>query len=83
MNNIDRRNKLDEQPFTYNITKKKTVRILYFGKTVVILKENKAEQLIERMEEVDFDEFEVQLLLAKVTGNFKRGNEKNSKRKWK
>ncbi len=83
MNNIDRRNKLEEQPFTYNITKKKTVRIFYFGKPVVILKENKAEQLIERMEEVDFDEFEVQLLLAKATGNFKRGNEKNSKPKWK
>ncbi|WP_270219787.1 hypothetical protein [Lactococcus lactis] len=83
MNNIDRRNKLEEQPFTYNITKKKTVRIFYFGKPVVILKENKAEQLIERMEEVDFDEFEVQLLLAKATGNFKRGNEKNSKSKWK
>ncbi|PKE43066.1 hypothetical protein CW666_10880 [Macrococcoides caseolyticum] len=83
MNNIDRRNKLEEQPFTYNITKKKTVRIFYFGKPVVILKENKAEQLIERMEEVDFDEFDVQLLLAKATGNFKRGNEKNSRRKWK
>jgi len=81
MNNIDRRNKLEEQPFTYNITKKKTVRIFYFGKPVVILKENKAEQLIERMEEVDFDEFDVQLLLAKATGNFKRGNEKNSRRK--
>lgn len=31
------------------------------------------------MEDVDYDEFEVQLLLAKATGNFKRGNEKTNK----
>ena len=27
MKNIDNRNKLEEQPFTFNITKKKTIRI--------------------------------------------------------
>ena len=32
------------------------------------------------MEDVDYDEFEVQLLLAKATGNFKRGNEKNKRK---
>lgn len=81
MKNIDNRNKLEEQPFTFNITKKKTIRIFYFGNPVTILKNHKAEQLIGRMEDVDYDEFEVQLLLAKATGNFKRGNEKNNKRK--
>ena len=38
MKNIDNRNKLEEQPFTFNITKKKTIRIFYFGKPVTILK---------------------------------------------
>ncbi|MFY2151911.1 hypothetical protein ACOSZA_03090 [Mammaliicoccus sciuri] len=79
MKNIDNRNKLEEQPFTFNITKKKTIRIFYFGKPVTILKNHKAEQLIGRMKDVDYDEFEVQLLLAKATGNFKRGNEKTNK----
>ncbi len=30
MKKIDNRNKLEEQPFTFNITKKKTIRIFLF-----------------------------------------------------
>ena len=30
MKNIDNRNKLEEQPFTFNITKKKTIKFLFW-----------------------------------------------------
>lgn len=75
MNNIDKRNRLDESPFSYQITKDNSVFIEYHGKRVKILKGKEAEKLLERIEEAE-DEKEEQLILAKITGNFKRGNER-------
>ncbi|PNZ76917.1 hypothetical protein CD111_05570 [Mammaliicoccus stepanovicii] len=82
MRSIDKRGKLSEDPFSYQITKKRTVRIFFGGKEIKILKDAKAEQLIKKMEAVDYDDYDVQLLLAKVTGNFKHGNEKVHKSKY-
>lgn len=74
MNNIDKRNKLEEKPFSYQV-KKKTIFLEFRGKRVKVLKGEEAEKFLERMHALK-DEKEEQFLLAKVTGNFKRGNER-------
>ena len=81
MSGIDKRNRLGEEPFTYQITKKGTVMISYEGRQIKMVKGAEAERLIVRIMEVEDDLTEVQLLLAKITGNFKRGNEKLKKNK--
>lgn len=81
MSEIDKRNKLSEELFTFQITKKGSVVIYYGGKQIKIVKDKKAERLIERIKEVEDNITEVQLLLARITGNFKRGNEKFGKNK--
>lgn len=75
MGNIDKRNRLDEEPFSYRITKDDTVFIEFHGKRVKTLKGKEAEKFLERIEEAE-NEKEEQLILAKITGNFKRGNER-------
>ncbi|MCL2376154.1 MAG: hypothetical protein FWC76_02040 [Defluviitaleaceae bacterium] len=73
-NAIDKRGILDEEVFAYKITKDKKVFILYHGKQVTTLSGSKAEKFIADISDVDGKE--AQLIMAKVTGNFKRGNEK-------
>lgn len=70
-----------EGPFTYQFTKKGTVVIHYEGKQIKVVKEKEAERLLAKIHEVEQQTIEVQLLLAKMTGNFKRGNEKLDKHK--
>jgi hypothetical protein len=74
LGNIDKRKRLEEEVFTYRITKNNMVFIDYNGKQVTTLKGKEAEKIIKRIEQAATDH-EVQLILAKVTGNFKRGNE--------
>lgn len=71
---IDRRGKLEEEPFSFHITKDKKVQVGWNGRTVMIIKDKKAKDIINKLERADSSE--VQLILAKVTGNFKRGNER-------
>jgi len=78
---IDKRNRLGEEPFAYQITKKGTVVIYYEGKQIKIVKDREAERLIVKINKVEDNITAVQLLLAKITGNFKRGNEKFGKNK--
>lgn len=79
-NPIDRRGKLDEEVFTYRITKGKRVFISWHGKQVVTLKGSKAEDFIADM--VDAEGKDAQLVMAKATGHFKHGNEKPSRGRW-
>ena len=81
MNEIDKRNRLGEEPFAYRMTKDGTVAINYKGKQIKVVKDKEAERLIARIKAVENNILEVQLLLAKITGNFKHGNEKLSKNK--
>jgi hypothetical protein len=67
---------LADQPFSYRISKDDKVFIDYEGKHVFTLSGNKAQKFIAELD--DMGETEIQLTLAKVTGNFKRGNEKQS-----
>ncbi|MCL2574216.1 MAG: hypothetical protein FWE34_06685 [Defluviitaleaceae bacterium] len=73
---IDKHNILDEEIFTYKITKDKKVLISYHGKHVITLGVTKAEKFFADI--ADKNGKEAQLILAKVTGNFKRGNERKS-----
>ncbi|MGP4079429.1 hypothetical protein ACTWQL_05890 [Pseudalkalibacillus sp. R45] len=75
MGNIDRRSRLDEEPFSYRVTKNNTVFIEYYGKQVKTLKGKDGEKFLKKMNAAE-NEKEEQLIMAKVTGNFKRGNER-------
>jgi len=72
---IDKRNILDDEIFTYKVTKDKKVFISWHGKQVTTLSGKKSEEFIRKIENADF--LEKQLIMAKVTGNFKHGNEKS------
>ena len=71
---IDKRNILDDEVFTYKITKDKKVFISWHGKQVTTLSGKKSEEFIRKIENAD--SLEKQLIMSKETGNFKRGNEK-------
>ena len=81
MREIDKRKKLGEEPFTYQLMKNGTVTIHYRGKQIKVVKDQEAARLIARIKAVENNLLDVQLLLAKITGNFKRGNEKMGKNK--
>jgi len=80
MNNIDKRNRLDEEVFSYRVSKNNSVFINFKGKEIKIVKGKEAERLLSKIHAAESDK-EIQLALAKITGNFKRGNEKNSEKK--
>lgn len=65
---------VEENAFTYVESKDSKVLIYHYGKQVMILKGDKAKRLLKRLDNATDEE--KQLTLAKVTGNFKRGNER-------
>jgi len=75
---VDKKGVFDEEVFTYRITKDKKVFISYEGRQVTTLSGKKAEDFIRKIQDVE--DKDAQLIMAKVTGNFKRGNEKLFKR---
>lgn len=77
MGNNDKRNRLDELPFHYRINKDQSVFIEYEGRQVKILKGKEAEKFLKRIQ-ATADDKSIQLIMAKVTGNFKRGNERKN-----
>ncbi|PGL68973.1 hypothetical protein [Bacillus sp. AFS055030] len=77
MSNIDKRNRLGDEPFNYRVTKDNTVFLDYNGKRVKTLKGTEAEKFLKRIRAAD-NITEAQLIMAKITGNFKRGNERKS-----
>jgi len=74
MDNVDKRNRLDGEVFTYRINKDDKVFIYWNGKQIMILKGSESEKFIKRIKAADPKE--AQLIMAKVTGNFKHGNER-------
>ena len=73
MSGIDKRGKLAEQPFAYQTTKDGKVFIRWMGKTVSTLRGKAAEKFLKSM--AGADAMQAQLLMARVTGHFKHGNE--------
>ena len=64
-----------KQQFSYRVVKDGRVRVAFHGRDVVTVAGADADRLRAQLEQAA-DEDAVQLLLAKVTGNFKRGNER-------
>ena len=60
--------------FSYSTTKDGRVRVAFRGRQVVTLAGADAERVASRLEGASAER--EQLLLAKATGNFKRGNER-------
>lgn len=77
MNNIDKRNRLGDEPFSFRVTKDNTVFLDYYGRQVKILKGTEAEKFLKRISVAE-STTEAQLIMAKITGNFKRGNERKT-----
>ncbi len=64
------------QQFAYTSTRSGLVFISWNGKTVMTLKGSAAQRFLARV--ADLDEDGARLLMAKLTGNFKRGNERQA-----
>jgi len=77
MGEVDKHHRFDEEVFTYRVSKDKKVFISWYGKQVMILKGKESERFLAKI--ANADELEAQLIMAKITGNFKRGNEKGCK----
>jgi hypothetical protein len=71
---IDARGKLETEPFSYAHRKNGVVALEYEGRTVKTLSGKDAERFLERIAKLEG--LEAQLVMAKLTGNFKRGNER-------
>ena len=74
MGEIDKRGKLEEGFFSYQETKDGRVLLYWYEKHVKTLAGKEAAKFKSRIE--GLDDTEAQLVLAKFTGNFKRGNER-------
>jgi len=71
---VDRRGTLKERPFSYRERKDGTVAIFYRNRPATTLGGKLAQNFLASAPEAD--EQELQLLMARATGNFKRGNER-------
>lgn len=69
MSKIDQRNRLEKEPFAYQITKSHRTRITYEGRHIMTLNEKDTLKLQKKLQGADI--FHQQLALAKVTGHFK------------
>jgi hypothetical protein len=77
VSNIDQRGLLEREPFSYRVTKDNTVFLEHDGRVVKTLGGAAAKQFLARVE--GLEGLELQLVLAKLTGNFKRGNERSTR----
>lgn len=64
---------LGDDPFGYRVTKDGSVRVTRGGREVVVVGGAEAAKLIARL---GFDDETDQHLLARATGNYRRGNER-------
>jgi hypothetical protein len=70
---VDRRAKLDEEPFDVTVANGKVI-VRFRGRIVRVLTGATADSIAELVN--DGDHAAVQLFVARKTGNFKRGNER-------
>ena len=74
MDQRDKRNRFDHEVFSYRATKDGKVFLFWQGKQVKVLKGQVAQKFLRDVVVVGLQE--AQLMMAKITGNFKRGNER-------
>ena len=72
---VDRRYQFEQEPFRYHVNKENTLVTIYWNDIqATILRGRSAQKFLTKITLLDPQE--AQLLMAKVTGNFKRGNER-------
>lgn len=69
-----KKNRFEQEVFSYRASKDGRVFLFWQGKQVKILKGTGAERFLLNIDLLDDED--AQLMMAKATGNFKRGNEK-------
>ena len=69
---------LDDEPYTWKESKK-VVRIYWHGSLATTLRKDEVSKFLMKISEAD--KRKAQLIMAKITGNFKRGNERIAKAK--
>lgn len=78
MSAVDKRHVLDDEVFTYFATKDGKVFLYWHeqgrAKQVKILSGQEAQRFLDKI--TGLEHMEAQLVMAKFTGNFKRGNER-------
>lgn len=72
---MDKSNSIIDEAFDYRVSKDDKVFITYYGKEVMILTGKNSAKFLARINKAETVEDE-QMIMAKITGNFKRGNEK-------
>lgn len=70
-------NAIDDEAFDYQATKDGKVLIYWYNKLVVTLAGKQATKFLRQID--GLDGAEAQLVMARFTGNFKRGNERDGK----
>ena len=76
----DARGRLSTDPFDHRPLKDGRVLVHRGGRLVATIAGPKAERLLHAIEAADDDEA-VQQLLARATGNYRRGNERDGRRR--
>ncbi len=69
MSKVDKRDRLKDNPFDYHINHQNKTRITYLGKHIMTLSDKATYKLQKKV--LSKNDFEVQLILAKITGHFK------------
>jgi hypothetical protein len=74
MKKIDKHGELKKEPFSYRATKDGLVFLKFHGTTVKTIAGENAKKFLKKT--ISLEGLALQLVLAKLTGNFKHGNEK-------
>ncbi|MBD3407504.1 MAG: hypothetical protein GF411_15415 [Candidatus Lokiarchaeota archaeon] len=73
MKRIDQRGALNDEPFSWKQVGYE-IHIFWHSKLVTVLRKERAMKFLEQITLADGKE--AQLIMAKITGNFRRGNER-------
>jgi len=73
---VDKRHILDDDVFSYQEMKDQRVFLLWHGRHIKTIQGAEAHKFLAKIG--DLEHHDAQLLMAKLTGNFKRGNERKS-----
>lgn len=74
MTKVDARGYLETEPFDFQINKNGSILIYWEGRQIKMLAGKEAAKAQAKLNSLDTKG--IQLYLAKLTGNFKRGNER-------
>ncbi len=68
---------MEDLGFDYQIAKNGNVRIYHFQRLATTLRAKKSAEFVKKVEKLSFEQ--QQQLMARLTGNYKRGNERQAK----